>query len=68
MKATKKLAAGAIIVAMTMGTAAPVFARGGGGPGCNSGRGNGSETTPENDCDPGRSAFARGGLGNNGGD
>ncbi len=30
---------------------------------CNSGNGNGSETTPENDCDPGNS-----GGNNNGGD
>ena len=32
-------------------------------PKCNSGRGNASETTPENDCDPGNS-----GDHNNGGD
>ena len=32
-------------------------------PKCNSGNGNGSETTPANDCDPGNS-----GANNNGGD
>jgi hypothetical protein len=33
------------------------------GAGCNAGNGNGSETTPDNDCDPGNSAGN-----NNGGD
>ena len=35
----------------------------GGTANCNSGRGNGSETLPDNDCDPGNS-----GANNNGGD
>jgi hypothetical protein len=63
-----KKAALAVVLAggMALGTAAPAFATG--DPGeppakCNSGRGNGSETTPANDCDPGNS-----GGHNNGGD
>jgi hypothetical protein len=43
--------------------AAPAFAGGVLPAKCNSGRGNGQETTPENDCDPGNS-----GGRNNGGD
>jgi hypothetical protein len=65
----KKQIVGVLIVAgFTFGAAAPAFA------GycddydppkvkCNSGRGNGSETTPANDCDPGNS-----GAHNKGGD
>jgi hypothetical protein len=57
----KKQVVGLLIVAgFTLGAAAPAFAtdycpepekkvK------CNSGRGNGSETTPSNDCDPGNS-------------
>ena len=41
---------------MLVGSAAPAFAWDNEPPArCNSGRGNGSETTPANDCDPGNS-------------
>jgi len=56
-KMKKRLAAVAIVGGMTLGFAGPAFA----GPPppqkgkCNSGGGNGSETTPANDCDPGNS-------------
>ena len=41
---------------MLVGAAAPAFAWDNEPPAkCNSGRGNGSETTPDNDCDPGNS-------------
>lgn len=67
-KTRKRLAVAFIAGAITLGTAAPAFAGtcdggGGGKVKCNSGRGNGSETTPQNDCDPGNS-----GGHNNGGD
>ena len=68
---TRKRMVGVVIAgAFTMGLTAPAFALGGGttpppepARKCNSGRGNGSETTPANDCDPGNS-----GGHNNGGD
>lgn len=63
---TRRAFAGlALAGAFTLGLVAPAFAEGGGNPPakCNSGRGNGSETTPANDCDPGNS-----GGHNNGGD
>lgn len=60
----KALVAAALAATFTLGAAAPAFADGGGAPAkCNSGRGNGSETTPPTDCDPGNS-----GGHNNGGD
>ena len=49
------------LIALSMG--APAALAEGGAVNCNSGNGNGSETTPENDCDPGNSAGH-----NNGGD
>ena len=66
---TRKRLAGVVLAgAFTIGLAAPALAEGGTTPPpeaekCNSGRGNGSETTPANDCDPGNS-----GGHNNGGD
>lgn len=63
---TKRLLMAAAAAAMVLGLAAgPAGATGGGEEPekCNSGRGNGSETTPANDCDPGNS-----GGHNNGGD
>jgi hypothetical protein len=50
---------------LAVAPATAAFAGGGhhGGADCNSGRGNGSETAPDNDCDPGNS-----GGNNNGGD
>jgi hypothetical protein len=63
----QRLAVALIAGAITLGTAAPAFAGtcdgGAGKVECNSGRGNGSETSPGNDCDPGNS-----GGHNNGGD
>ena len=58
MTISKKLAG--LLVGLTMaGAAATPVAFAGGEPGdtgkCNSGRGNLSETTPLNDCDPGNS-------------
>jgi hypothetical protein len=56
-----KKAAFAVLVAvgLTFGAAAPALATGEEPPEtpakCNSGRGNDSETTPANDCDPGNS-------------
>ena len=45
--------AAAMAGGMLVGTAAPAFAWDNEPPAkCNSGRGNGSETTPANDCDP----------------
>ena len=60
MKKYKKAALAAVMAGgMLLGAAAPAFATGGEEPPatakCNSGRGNGSETTPANDCDPGNS-------------
>jgi hypothetical protein len=67
MRHKKALAGVVLAAAMTLGAAAPAFATGGEEPPppakCNSGRGNASETTPANDCDPGNS-----GGHNNGGD
>jgi hypothetical protein len=67
MRHKKALAGVVLAAAMTLGAAAPAFATDCGEPPppakCNSGRGNGSETTPANDCDPGNS-----GGHNNGGD
>ncbi len=66
---TQKRLVGVVIAgAFTVGLTAPAFATGGTPPPepaakCNSGRGNGSETTPATDCDPGNS-----GGHNNGGD
>jgi hypothetical protein len=51
--------AGVLTIAMSTAAAATVCQP----EKCNSGRGNGSETTPANDCDPGNS-----GGHNNGGD
>ena len=67
-KSHKRLAVAVMAGAFTLGLAAPAFAGtceggGGGKVKCNSGRGNGSETAPGNDCDPGNS-----GGHNNGGD
>jgi hypothetical protein len=58
----KALVTALIAGALTLGVAAPAFA-GDEKAKCNSGRGNNSETTPDNDCDPGNS-----GGHNNGGD
>jgi hypothetical protein len=61
----KRVAMVALAVGLSAAGASPVFA----GPpepgkgGCNSGNGNGQETTVENDCDPGNS----GGHNNGGG-
>jgi hypothetical protein len=68
MKRTKKaVAALGLATLFTLGAAAPALAEGDTPPPepakCNSGRGNGSETTPATDCDPGNS-----GGHNNGGD
>ena len=64
---TRKRLAGVVFVgAFTVGLAAPALAEGETPPEprkCNSGRGNDSETTPDDDCDPGNS-----GGHNNGGD
>lgn len=64
---SKRLVGVVLAGAFTVGLAAPVFAEGGGTTPppakCNSGRGNGSETVPATDCDPGNS-----GGRNNGGD
>ena len=54
-RTVQRLAVAAIAGAITLGTAAPAFAGDTGGGKCNSGRGNGSETTPPTDCDPGNS-------------
>jgi len=47
----------ALLAAMLLAAASitPALAADEGGHKCNSGRGNQSETTPENDCDPGNS-------------
>jgi hypothetical protein len=66
MTLSRKAVAAAVLAAgFTLGIAAPAFAEGTPEPPakCNSGRGNGSETTPATDCDPGNS-----GGHNNGGD
>lgn len=65
---TKKGLIGVLMAgALTFGIAGTASANGDPPPPakvkCNSGRGNGSETTPATDCDPGKS-----GLVNNGGD
>jgi hypothetical protein len=69
MDLRKKLALVVATGALTFGMATGASAEGTWPPEpeakvkCNSGRGNGSETTPATDCDPGRS-----GLVNQGGD
>jgi hypothetical protein len=67
MNLKKTVLAALVAGGMTLGAAAPAFATGEEPPEpsakCNSGRGNDSETTPDNDCDPGNS-----GGRNNGGD
>jgi len=67
MSIGKKVVALALAGGLGLGLASPAFAEGGDPPDepakCNSGRGNQSETTPDNDCDPGNS-----GGHNNGGD
>ena len=47
----------ALLAAMLLAAASitPALAADEGGAKCNSGRGNQSETTPDNDCDPGNS-------------
>jgi hypothetical protein len=57
----RKLMATFFVIAL--GLAPVAFAGGGKDAKCNSGNGNGSETTPADDCDPGNS-----GGHNNGGD
>jgi hypothetical protein len=55
----KRLLMAAAAAALVVGLAGPAGATGDGGhepeKKCNSGRGNGQETTVENDCDPGNS-------------
>ncbi|HET9609991.1 MAG TPA: hypothetical protein VFP06_10310 [Acidimicrobiales bacterium] len=51
----KRLLMAVAAAAMLVGLAGPAFAEEEHGRKCNSGRGNGSETTPDNDCDPGNS-------------
>jgi hypothetical protein len=56
MSIKKKVLAVAMVTGVTLGTAGPAFGWGSHeNAKCNSGRGNGSETTPANDCDPGNS-------------
>jgi len=66
-KTAQKVTFGLVVGVLTFGPATAAFAggscSGGGKVKCNSGRGNGSETTIANDCDPGNS-----GGHNNGGD
>jgi len=65
----KRIISAVLAGAFTIALASPALAEGDTNPPpeqkvkCNSGRGNGSETTPANDCDPGNS-----GGHNNGGD
>ena len=61
----KRIVSAVLAAAFTVGLASPALATGDPEPPakCNSGRGNGSETTPATDCDPGNS-----GDHNNGGD
>ena len=66
MLTTKKFAALFAALALAGATAPAAIAgppNDGGKKGCNAGNGNGSETDPANDCDPGNS-----GGNNNGGD
>ena len=68
MKLSKKLVGTVLAGGFALSVAAPAFAEGTPTPTpprvkCNSGRGNLSESTPANDCDPGKS-----GGRNNGGD
>lgn len=53
MKTARTLAV-LLALAFALATVGPAFA-GGEAAKCNSGRGNGSETTPATDCDPGNS-------------
>jgi hypothetical protein len=57
MKKPMRLTAALFAVVFGLAVAAPVYASGGGGEPrkCNSGGGNGSETSPADDCDPGNS-------------
>ena len=59
----RKLMATFFIVALGLAPAAFAGGPSGGKDKCNAGNGNGSETVPEDDCDPGNS-----GGNNNGGD
>jgi hypothetical protein len=63
MKVKKSIVAAAIVVGFSGGMVSAAFAGDPGTGKCNAGRGNGSETDPANDCDPGNS-----GAHNNGGD
>jgi hypothetical protein len=63
MKIKRTLVVLGMVGGLTLGTAAPALSWGNDNGKCNAGRGNGSETTPANDCDPGNS-----GAVNNGGD
>jgi hypothetical protein len=63
MKKKNRAVAVLLAVAFALAAVAPAFAGGEETGKCNSGRGNGSETTPATDCDPGNS-----GGHNNGGD
>jgi len=54
-KMKKRLVALAFVGGLTVGFASPAFATPPKKGQCNSGGGNGSETTPLNDCDPGNS-------------
>jgi hypothetical protein len=62
-KRLRKLAAMMAVFALAASLGAPAAFSGPPKEKCNSGNGNGSETAPENDCDPGNS-----GGNNNGGD
>jgi hypothetical protein len=52
----KRLVALAVVGGLSVGFASPAFATPPKKGHCNSGNGNGFETTPANDCDPGNSA------------
>ena len=59
----KRLLGAVLVSGFLVAFASPAFAEGDTPRKCNSGRGNQSESTPANDCDPGNSAGP-----NNGGD
>ena len=63
MEISKKVASALVAAAFLGAASAPIALAGAPGTKCNAGRGNGSETEPSNDCDPGNS-----GGHNNGGD